>query len=127
MDTAVKPRYDGCCWWCDGRCLDTAVKPRYDEHGECMKKQQQTRLVSKVEDNIKKKDKAETEKKSLMAQTVFLGTLGFLFILPVVGGAYLGLWLDERFSGYSISWTVTFILLGVFVGALNVYLFVKER
>jgi ATP synthase protein I len=92
-----------------------------------MKKQQQTRLVSKVEDNIKQKDKAETEIISLMPQTDVLWNLGFLFILPVIGGAYLGLWLDERFAGYSISWTVTFILLGVFVGALNVYLFVKER
>ena len=40
--------------------------------------------------------------------------------------AYLGRWLDELLAGYSIHWTVSMILLGVFVGAMNVYLFMKE-
>jgi ATP synthase protein I len=30
-------------------------------------------------------------------------------------------------AGYSIRWTVSLILLGVFVGAVNVYLFIRER
>ena len=60
-----------------------------------------------------------------MAQTVYLGTLGLMFALPIVGGAYLGSWLDDKLKGYSVSWTITLILLGVFVGAMNVYLFVK--
>lgn len=71
--------------------------------------------------------KAEKEKRTLLANTVYLGTLGLIFVLPVVAGAYLGSWLDNRLKGYSFSWTVTFIVLGVFVGAIDVYLFVRGR
>ncbi|HCU54125.1 MAG TPA: F0F1 ATP synthase subunit, partial [Gammaproteobacteria bacterium] len=48
-------------------------------------------------------------------------------VLPVIGGAYLGRWLDSLVAGYSIRWTVSLILLGVFLGAVNVYLFIRER
>ncbi|MGB5639210.1 MAG: AtpZ/AtpI family protein [Sedimenticolaceae bacterium] len=70
--------------------------------------------------------KAEHERPTLIGQTVFLGTLGLLFVLPVVGGAYLGIWLDSLVSGYSTRWTMSLILLGVFIGGLNVYLFLRE-
>jgi ATP synthase protein I len=79
-----------------------------------------------VEQQAKRMQKAEHERPTLIGQTVFLGTLGLLFVLPVVGGAYLGTWLDSLVSGYSTRWTVSLILLGVFVGGLNVYLFVRE-
>ena len=62
----------------------------------------------------------------LLANTIYLGTLGVIFVLPVIGGAYLGTWLDNRMKGYSFSWTLTMILLGVFVGAFDVYFFVRE-
>ena len=48
-----------------------------------------------------------------------------MLALPIVAGAYLGAWLDEKLKGYSVSWTITLILIGVFVGAMNVYLLVK--
>jgi ATP synthase protein I len=43
-----------------------------------------------------------------------------------VGGAYLGIWLDGLVSGYSTRWTMSLILLGIFIGGLNVYLFIRE-
>ena len=52
-----------------------------------------------------------------MAQTVYLGTLGLVFVLPVVAGAYLGRWLDQQLAGYSVRWTLSLLLLGVAVGA----------
>jgi len=70
--------------------------------------------------------KAESERPTLLGQTVYIGTLGLLFVLPMIGGAYLGQWLDGLVSGYSIRWTTSLILVGVFVGALNVYLFIRE-
>ena len=83
-------------------------------------------LRKAVEQQAKRMQKAEHERPTLIAQTVFLGTLGLLFVLPVVGGAYLGIWLDSLVSGYSTRWTMSLILLGVFIGGLNVYLFVRE-
>lgn len=71
--------------------------------------------------------KAERERPTVIGQTVYIGTLGLLFVLPVIGGAYLGQWLDGLAAGYSVRWTASLILLGVIVGALNVYLFVRNN
>lgn len=70
--------------------------------------------------------KAERERPTLLSQTVYIGTLGLMFVLPLIAGAYLGRWLDSLVAGYSIRWTVSLILVGVIVGAVNVYLFIKE-
>lgn len=83
-------------------------------------------LARAVERQTDRRRKAERERATLLGQTVFLGTLGLLFVLPVVGGAYLGVWLDGLASGYSTRWTISLILVGVFVGAMNVYLFIRE-
>jgi len=84
------------------------------------------RLREDVERQAKRIDKARRERRSVIAQTVYLGTLGLLLVLPAVGGAYLGHWLDGLTAGYSIRWTISFIVLGVAIGALNVYLFVRD-
>lgn len=84
------------------------------------------RLKASVQLNVRRMKKALDERPTIFAQTVYLGTLGLLFVLPVIAGAYLGRWLDSRLPGYSVSWTITLILLGVFVGAVDVYLLLKE-
>jgi ATP synthase protein I len=84
-------------------------------------------LGREVERQVKRMKKAEEERPTLIGQTVYIGTLGLLIVLPVIGGAYLGHWLDGLVEGYSIRWTVSLILVGVFVGAMNVYLFIRDR
>lgn len=83
-------------------------------------------LRKQVERQAKRMKKAEREQPTLISQTVYIGTLGLLFVLPLIGGAYLGHWLDGLATGYSTSWTMSLILLGLIIGALNVYLFIKE-
>jgi ATP synthase protein I len=83
-------------------------------------------LPRQVEQQARRMKKAEEERPTLIGQTIYLGTLGLLFVLPVVAGAYLGSWLDSLLAGYAIHWTVSLILLGVMIGAVNVYLFIKE-
>jgi len=83
-------------------------------------------LRKEVERQARRMEQAERERGTLLGQTVYIGTLGLLMVLPAVGGAYLGRWLDSLASGYSIRWTVSLILVGVFVGALNVYLFIRD-
>lgn len=86
------------------------------------------KLKRNVKKDIERLEKAQKEKTSLLAQTAYLGTLGFVFILPVILGAYLGIWLDNRFSTYfSISWTISLICVGVMIGAVNVYLLIKDK
>ena len=83
-------------------------------------------LKQQIERQAHRMKKAEHEQPTLLAQTVYVGTLGLLFVLPVVLGAYLGHWLDTQATGYSIRWTVSLILLGVFMGAINAYLHIRE-
>jgi ATP synthase protein I len=83
-------------------------------------------LVQHVKWDVNKINKAKKEKSTVLAQTIYLGTLGFVFILPIIAGAYLGVWLDSKLKGFSISWTINLIIIGVIVGAVNVYLLIKE-
>ncbi len=84
-------------------------------------------LRKSVERQVKRMQRAEKERPTMWAQSVFLGTLSFLLVLPVIGGAYLGNWLDEKAEGYSDIWTISFIILGLVVGIFNVYLYIRER
>jgi ATP synthase protein I len=88
--------------------------------------EQPDQLRKAVERQARRMQKAERERPTLMGQTVFIGTLGLLFVLPTIAGAYLGLWLDGLAAGYSIRWTISLIIVGVVIGAINVYLFIKD-
>jgi ATP synthase protein I len=83
-------------------------------------------LSEQVERQARRMQRAERERPTLLSQTVYLGTLGLLFVVPVVGGAYLGQWLDGLVQGYSVRWTISSIVLGILIGAVNVYLFIRE-
>ena len=83
-------------------------------------------LRRKVERQARRMKQADRERPTLLAQTVYVGTLGLLFVLPIVVGAYLGLWLDERAAGYSLHWTLCLLTVGIGIGAVNVYLFIQE-
>lgn len=86
----------------------------------------QQELRKQVEQQARRMKKAEQDRPTLIGQTIYVGALGVMFVLPVVGGAYLGSWVDGMASGYSVRWTISLILLGVFIGMINVYYFIKE-
>jgi ATP synthase protein I len=86
----------------------------------------QEKLEESVQKRVRRLKQAEKERRTLMGQSVYLGTLGVMFVLPVIAGAYLGLWLDSLSEGYEVHWTMSMILLGVIVGGINVYFFIRE-
>ena len=87
----------------------------------------ETQLKKQIEQQAKRIKKADQEKSTLLAQTVYTGVLGLLLVLPIIAGAYIGNWLDSLMDYYSIRWTMGMIMLGVIIGAINVYLFIVER
>ncbi len=89
--------------------------------GDMRSRQQE--LQASVQKQVRRMKQAEKDRPRLLRQTLYLGTLGFMFVLPVIGGAYLGLWLDGR---YQWHWTISLLVLGIFVGAVNVYLFIQK-
>ena len=84
-------------------------------------------LRKSVEKQVKRMQRAEQERPTLLAQSVFMGTLTLLFVLPVIFGAYLGNWLDGMERGYSIRWTMGLIFVGLVAGVINVYIYIREH
>lgn len=87
---------------------------------------EQEKIEEQVEKAAKRLERADKERSTVLAQTAYIGVLGLLFVLPVIGGAYLGRWIDSLFEGYSMRWTLSLIFLGIVIGAFNVYYFVRE-
>ncbi|MGD9895950.1 MAG: AtpZ/AtpI family protein [Candidatus Methylacidiphilaceae bacterium] len=85
------------------------------------------RLASQVSQDVERIKKAEQEKRKVLSSWLFLGSVGLLFIVPVVLGAFVGRWLDEHLAGYAIHWTITGILLGVILGAISVFNHIRQN
>lgn len=84
-------------------------------------------LRKSVERQVKRMQRAKRDRPTLLAQSIFMGTLSLLFVLPIIVGAYLGNWLDDMTQGYSVHWTIGLIIVGIIVGMVNVYLYVREH
>ena len=85
------------------------------------------KLEQEVKLHAERMKKAEQESHTVLAYTTYIGTLGLVFVLPVIGGAYLGRWLDSLIAGYSIRWTLSMLFLGIIIGAMNVYFLVRTK
>jgi ATP synthase protein I len=86
----------------------------------------QQRLKQNIQRQARRIKKAQRERDSLLSETIYLGTVGLLFVIPIVAGAYLGHWLDQRGGEYSSRWILPCLLLGIIVGAINVYFFLRS-
>jgi len=82
------------------------------------------RLKDVTRRGLARLQRAEGSRGSFMTHTLYLGTLGLLIAIPVVGGAYAGMWLDSTLGTY--GFTLLLILAGVAVAAINVYLLLRE-
>ena len=63
-------------------------------------------------------------KKGIFWETVIVvGAIGWMVALPMVIGGYLGNYLDRhtQVGGGILSWTVTFIILGLFIAIYSVW------
>jgi ATP synthase protein I len=83
-------------------------------------------LRKKIESQVKRIKKADHDRPNLLSQTVYIGTLGLVMVLPIIGGVYLGRWLDSMIEGYSMSWTLSLLFTGIVIGFFNVYFLIKD-
>lgn len=91
-------------------------------NGQCERR----KLFESVNQQAERLKRAEKDRPTLLAQTRFVGTIGLLLILPVIAGAYFGRWLDSKLPGYAVHWTVSMIFVGIVIGSVSVYYFVRE-
>jgi ATP synthase protein I len=55
------------------------------------------------------------------------GLVGWAVAVPSLLGVALGLWLDRQWPAGQVSWTLTFLLIGVALGFLNAWYWVKRE
>ncbi len=85
------------------------------------------KLIKQTTKDIERLEKKDIHPLSWAGILVYGGTVGLLFVVPIIAGAYLGRWLDTLQTGYSVGWTINLILLGLGVGAYNVMRFFKQN
>ena len=85
------------------------------------------RLMDDTGRDLRRLEEKERRPATLVGILFYGGTLGLLFVVPIIGGAYLGRWLDTLIAGYSVRWTVSLIVLGIVLGIYNVIRFIREK
>jgi ATP synthase protein I len=55
------------------------------------------------------------------------GMVGWAVALPTLAGIALGVWLDRSWPVGQVSWTLTLLFLGVALGALNAWYWVRRE
>jgi ATP synthase protein I len=57
-----------------------------------------------------------------------MGVVGWSVAIPTVLGIALGVWLDARTEGpRAVSWTITGLVVGVFLGCLNAWFWIQRE
>jgi ATP synthase protein I len=84
------------------------------------------KFSEKVERSAEELMKAREGKSGFWHYARVLGVGGWLFVIPVIAGAYLGRYLDGKKEG-NVSWTLTLIIIGIAVGVYNVWYFLFRR
>ena len=93
-----------------------------------MKKDSKTpeeKLMDKISSDADKKIEARKKGKEIMFGLGIFGIVGFSIAIPTLMGILLGTYLDKR-TDTSISFTITFLFLGLLVGCVNAWRWVKE-
>lgn len=55
------------------------------------------------------------------------GLVGWAVAVPTLIGIAFGLWLDGRYPQESVSWTLTFLVIGIALGCLNAWYWVRQE
>ncbi len=85
------------------------------------------KLLEQTRRDLQRLDDKVSHQVTWVGMLLYGGTLGLLFVVPIVGGAYLGHWLDTLCTAYSSSWTLSLIILGIVVGGYNVFRFLQKK
>ncbi|MBO1265558.1 AtpZ/AtpI family protein [Proteiniclasticum sp. SCR006] len=93
-----------------------------------MKKKSSTpeeKLMDKISSDAEKKIDARKKGKEIMFGLGIFGIVGFSIAIPTLLGILLGSYLDGKTES-SISFTMTFLFLGLVIGCINAWRWVKE-
>jgi len=91
------------------------------------RKTQADRLIERVGAREDRKIKARQEKdRGVWFGLGMFGLVGWSVAIPTVIGIAAGVWIDSKWPG-SYSWTLMFLIIGVIVGCLNAWYWVRRE
>lgn len=79
-----------------------------------------------VGDKEERKLKAQGRNKSVWSGLGLFGMVGWSIVVPTLGGAALGIWLDKNYK-QSFSWTLTLLLVGLMLGCILAWNWVQKE
>lgn len=97
-----------------------------DQAEESRERDQSFRSEISRKQDRKLKSRKERGEKSLWFGLGMFGLVGWSVAIPTIIFLALGIWLDARYHG-RISWTLTFLVIGVVLGCLNAWYWVKRE
>lgn len=92
-----------------------------------MQEEEKERLAEVIDIKAKQRLKANREKRrSLYFGLGMFGTVGWTVVIPTLLAAFLGRWIDNLYPG-TISWTLTFIFIGLAAGCFMAWRWVRKQ
>lgn len=83
-------------------------------------------LARRIEEQARRRARSRREKVgNLWQQVARVGTLGWMIVLPIVGGALVGHLLDRRF-GTGVRWALALMSVGVVAGGFALWRAIQE-
>lgn len=83
-------------------------------------------LARRIEAQARQRARSRREKVgNLWQQVARVGTLGWMIVLPIVGGALLGHLLDRRFDT-GVRWALALMSVGVVAGGFALWRAIQE-
>ncbi|RXA16596.1 F0F1 ATP synthase subunit [Methanosarcina sp. MSH10X1] len=88
---------------------------------------EEPRLARQVGEKAERKLRAQRQvNRTVWLGLGMMGLVGWSVAVPTLLGVLIGLWLDEHYP-VSYSWTLTMLIIGLFIGCLNAWYWVTRE
>jgi len=88
----------------------------------------QQKMLGEVARKAERKLQAQGQReRSIWFGLGMFGLVGWAVAVPTLLGIALGVWLDARWPAEQLSWTLTFLGLGIALGCLNAWYWVQRE
>jgi ATP synthase protein I len=95
---------------------------------EHSKNDDQDIFSKRVGEQEKRKLNSQSEiKRSTWSGFGLFGIVGWSVVAPTLAGAAFGSWLDKNYPQESISWTLSFLIIGLVIGCLTAWHWINKE
>jgi ATP synthase protein I len=95
---------------------------------EKQEREREARFGKTVDKKAVRKIRGRQEReRAIWSWLGMMGLVGWSVAIPTLVGLAIGIWLDKRASSETISWTLTFLIIGVALGCLQAWYWVQKE